>query len=116
MQQKIYETDWLASRPVFYNEMTHQVSFNINDVIDFKNLEFHEEGFNNFLDFGYSILEQTPIKNVKFLPHSSRLTIQDDGKFLIEQFRDPVEEWLEKISHEEDVWELLREAIQSWED
>jgi hypothetical protein len=116
MHKKIYETDWLASRPVFYNEITHQVSFNINDVIDFKNLEFHEDGFNNFLDFGYSILGQTPIKNVKFLPHSSRLTIQDDDKFLIEQFSDPVEEWLEKISHEDDVWELLREAIQSWED
>ena len=33
-----FETDWLASKPVFYNEITKKVSYNINDVIDFNNL------------------------------------------------------------------------------
>ena len=27
-------TDWLASTPVFYNEVTKQISRNINDVVD----------------------------------------------------------------------------------
>ena len=66
MSQVVFKTDWLASNPIFYNEKLGKVSLNINDVIDFRNLEFHPEEFNNYLDFGYSILEQTPIKNVKF--------------------------------------------------
>jgi hypothetical protein len=53
----LFETDWLASQPVFYNERTGKASHNINDVIDYTNLEFDREGFNNYVDFGYSVLE-----------------------------------------------------------
>lgn len=115
MEQTTYETDWLGSRPVFYNEKTRQVSYNINDVIDFKHLEFDEEGFNNFLDCGYSVLEKTPIKNVKFLRHSSRLTVQENGDFFIEYLPDVVENWLDKVSDEKDVWERLKAEVETWE-
>ncbi|MEB3312078.1 MAG: hypothetical protein VKJ02_17770 [Snowella sp.] len=115
MKQTIYETDWLGSRPVFYNLKTRQVSYNINDVIDFKNLEFDEEGFNHFLDCGYSILGVTPIKNVKILRYSSQLTVQDDGSFLIEHLPDPVEDWLDKVSDEGEVLERLKAAVEAWE-
>jgi len=113
--KQIFETDWLASQSVFYNELTGRVSYNINDVIDFNNIEFHPEGLNNYLDFGCSILEQTPIKHIKFLRHSSRLTIHDNGKLEIEYLEDPVDRWLGKTTREDDVFHLLYKAVRDWE-
>lgn len=115
MKKLLFETDWLASQPVFYNENTGLASHNINDVIDYSNLEFHPEGFNNYLDFGYSILEQTPIKHIKFLRHSSKLWIDDEGKLSIEYLDDPVEQWLDYKLTEEEIINLIRERVRSWE-
>lgn len=110
-----YETDWLGSQPIFYNEKTGKISKNINNVIDFQNLEFHPEGFNNYLDFGYSVFEQTPIKNVKFLRHSSRLNVDENGKIEVEYLNDIAEEWIGTKSSEDDVWQLLESSVQNWE-
>jgi hypothetical protein len=112
--KKIFETDWLASQPIFYNELTGKVSENINDVIDFQNFDFHPEGLNNYLDFGYSILEQTPIKHVKFLRHSSKLLINDNGKIEVQYLDDPVEKWIGKTVKENDVFHLLYQSVRNW--
>ncbi len=112
---EVFETDWLASRPVFYNEVTGKASYNIIDVIDYHTFEFHPEGLYHYLNLGYSILEQTPIKHVKFLRHSSKLTIQEHGKFTLESFADPVDSWSEKITQEKDVLELIQATVQAWE-
>ncbi|MGN6417404.1 MAG: hypothetical protein ACTHMC_07930 [Pseudobacter sp.] len=109
-----FQTDWLASDPCFYNEVTGKVSRNINDVIDFRNLEFHPEGLSNYLGFGYSVFEQTPLKGVKFLRHSSALTTEN-GKVKVVYGNDPVESILGKTTREEDVLDLLRSSIQQWE-
>lgn len=113
--KRIYRTDWLASKPVFYNQKTGLVSNNINDVIDFANFEFHPEGLNNYLDFGYSVFEQTPIKDVKFLRHAAKLTIHDSKKIEVEYLDDPIEDWVGRESHEDDVLHLLQKSIQNWE-
>jgi hypothetical protein len=115
MKRVLFETDWLASRPIFYNEKTGQASHNINHVIDYANLEFHPEGFNNYLDFGYSVLEQTMIKHVKFLRHSSRLWMDEQGVLSVEYLDDPVEQWLDYRLSEKDVINLIRERVQEWE-
>lgn len=115
MIRQVYETDWLVSQPVFYHEKTGKVSHNVNDVIDFANLEFHPDGFNNYLDFGYSVLEQTPVKYVKFLRYSSRLTVHENGSLEVEYLDDPAEKWLGKTSSEDDVLHLLHKAIRNWE-
>lgn len=112
---KIFETDWLSSQPVFYNEKTCKASHNINDVIDYANLELHPEGFNNYLDFGYSVLEQTPVNYVKFLRHSSSLWVDEQGKLSVEYLDDPVERWLDYRLSENDVIELIRERVRAWE-
>jgi hypothetical protein len=112
---QIFETDWLASQPIFYNDLTGKVSHNINDVIDYNNLELDPEGFNNYLDFGYSVLEQTPIKHVKFLRYSSRLTVHDDGKLEIEYLDDPIEKWIDTSSREDDIFHLLYSSVHDWE-
>lgn len=112
---EVYETDWLASRPVFYHELSGKAGYHINEVIDFDNLEFHAEGLANFLAFGYSVLEQTPLRHVKFLPHSSRLTVHPDGRLEIERLADTVDRWLETVSHEDDVLQLLQQSVSDWE-
>ena len=111
----VFQTDWLASRPVFYNESTGKVSHNINDVIDIDDLEFHSEGFHKYLEVGYSVLGQSPVRNVKFLRHSTRLIAHDDGRLEFEYLEDPVDKWLGKQSHEDDVLHLLHSAIHNWE-
>ena len=110
-----WETDWLASRPVFYHEQSGKVSHNINEVIDFHNFDFHPEGFNNYLLFGYSALEQTPIRHVKFLRHSSRLVAHEHGLLEFESFADPAQDWIGKTSHEDDVFQLLESSVRKWE-
>jgi hypothetical protein len=111
----LFETDWLASQPVFYNEQTGKASHNINDVIDYTNLDFDGEGFNNYVDFGYSVLEQTPVKHVKFLRHSSRLLVDDRGKLSVEYLDDPVEQWLGYRLSEDDVIGLIKDRVWEWE-
>jgi len=115
MKRILFETDWLASQPVFYNEKTGQASHNINDVVNYANLELHPEGFNNYLDFGYSVLEQTPVKHVKFLRHSSRLWVDEKGALSVEYLGDSVEKWLSYRLSEEDIIDLIRERVQKWE-
>jgi hypothetical protein len=115
MKRILFETDWLASQPIFYNEKNGRVSPNINDVIDYANLELHSEGFNNYLDFGYSVLEQTPVRHVKFLRHSSRLWVDERGALSVEYLDDPVAHWLDYRLSEENVIDLLRERVQKWE-
>jgi hypothetical protein len=110
-----YEQDWLGSSPIFYNTKTLKVSRNINDVIDFSDLELHPEGFNNYLDFGYSIFEQTPIKNVKFMRYSSLLRIYDDNTLEVEYLPDPVDSWFGRVTKESDVLDLIKEKIKQWE-
>ncbi|HAL64812.1 MAG TPA: hypothetical protein DCP10_04500 [Bacteroidales bacterium] len=112
-----FKTDWLASEPVFYNQLTKKISHNINDVIDFKNIEFHPEGLSNFLDFGYSVFGQTSLKHVKFLRHSSEIFIKN-GKLNIIEHPDPVDEWFRKhpkYSDEDEVLDLIKKKIQLWE-
>ena len=112
---KEYITDWLASKPVFYNEKTAKAGYNINDVIDFRNLEIHPEGLNNYLDFGYSVFGLTPIKNVKFLRHSSKLTIDHKKDIRIEYLDDPIEKLLDTVSYPQETLDLLQEKINAWE-
>lgn len=114
MRNLLFETDWLASRPVFYNEKTGHASYTINDVIDLSKIEFHPEGFNNYLDFGYSVLEQTPIKHVKFLRHSSKLW-KDKGRLEVEYLDDPIDQYLNYKLSENEVIELIRDRVQQWE-
>jgi hypothetical protein len=109
-----FSTDWLASDPVFYNEKTGKVSRNINEVIDFRNLQFHPEGLKNYLDTGYSILEQTPVQHVKFLRHSSSLKIHE-GHVQVEYGEDQAEKLIGRETSPDEVIELLRSSINAWE-
>lgn len=112
-----YSTDWLASIPVFYNEKTLKISHNINDVVDWCDIEFHSEGLNNYLDFGYSVFQQTPLKNIKFLRHSSEIWVENNKLKIVEN-PDPVIKWFEEnpgYKNEEEVLELIKKKVRTWE-
>jgi hypothetical protein len=80
-KQKItIENDWLGSIPIYYHLKKRIVSTNINFILKQLNrIEFHPEGVSNYLEFGFSILEQTPISEIKFLRYYSKLTINSEG-------------------------------------
>lgn len=115
MDKIIFKTDWLGSKPVFYNDYLGLISHNINDVIEHKNITFHPEGLNNYLDFGYSVFGQTPVENVKFLPHSSSIYLNIDGKVSIKNSEDPVDKWVGRVSHEDDVLHSIFTSVHEWE-
>ena len=106
----VYESDWLGSRPFFYNLRSGRASHNINEVIDLVNLEFDAEGFNDYLDFGHSVFEHTPVRDVRMLRYSSRLFSGPNG-LRIENLEDPALPWLERESSVDEVLELAGEKI-----
>ena len=61
-KELVAETDWLASTPLFYDLKRGLSSSRIQELTPSpESLKFHSEGLYNFLDFGYSVFEQTPI-------------------------------------------------------
>jgi asparagine synthetase B (glutamine-hydrolysing) len=109
-ERLVFESDWLGSRPFFYNEKTGAASSDINEVIDLVELEFDSEGFNDFLDFGFCVFGRTPVRNVRMLPHSSRLYCGPHG-LRVERLADPAYEWLERSTSAEEVLELIAERV-----
>lgn len=112
----LFETDWLASSPVFFNRKTGLASKNPQEVTVYSgDIKFHPEGLYNYLEYGYSVFEQTPIEDVQFLPPAARLLKDDHGKLSVEKLPDPIEKWWDYRLHENDVIELIRARVQEWE-
>jgi len=109
-EELIYESDWLASRPFFYNLRSGAASANINDVIDLEHFEFDPEGFNDYLDFGFSVFEHTPVRDVHMLRHSSRLYRGPQG-LRVEYLPDVACEWYDRRSTVDEVLEVASAKI-----
>ena len=109
-ERLVYESDWLGSRPCFYNLRTGRASPRINDVIDFADLEFDPAGLNDFLDFGFCVFERTPVRDVRLLRHSSRL-LRGPGGLRVEYLDDPTREWFERSSTVDEVVEASSAAV-----
>lgn len=106
----VFESDWLASQPFFYNLKSGRASHNVNDVVDLANVEFDPEGFNDFLDWGFSVFERTPLRDVRMLRYSSRLLSGPDG-LRVKHLDDPAWAWLERQSTVNEVLELASATI-----
>jgi len=105
----IIENDWLGSIPIFYNRQENIVSTLPNLCLKDKTID--NEGLLNFCKFGYSVFEQTMFKDVKFMRYFSKLIISDNID--IEYKKDPVldKSFLENISNEDDVINLMQKYI-----
>ena len=109
-EQLVYESDWLASRPFFYDLRSGRASHNINEVIDLADLEFDPEGFNDYLDFGFSVFERTPVRGVHMLRYSARL-LRGPAGLRVEYLDDPAWAWLDRRSTVDEVLELASAKI-----
>jgi len=111
---RIYESDWLGFKTYFYNEKTKKVSSNINDVIDYENLELDNDGLLYYLRYGYSVFGITPVRNVKFLLPHSRLIVKENS-ITVETLPDPCLNLLETASDEVDVLNMIKFHVNEWE-
>ena len=108
-------TDWLCTKPVFYNEKTGAISYNMRDVIDYSDFAFSAEGLKNYLKFGYSVYGQTMIENVKSLEHSSNIEKDAQGKLVITQADDIAEKlWNPERHNGTEVFESIIAATSDW--
>lgn len=115
MAELLYETDWLASRPVFYNEETGAAGVNVNDVIAFADLEFDAEGLNAYLGSGFAVFGHTPVRGVRYLPPSSRLLRDEGGRLRVEPVPLDLDALLAVRHTEDEAVELLRERVRAAE-
>ncbi len=111
----LFETDWLGSRPVYYNEATGAASRAINDVIDYAELEFDPEGFNAYLGTGFSIFGHTVVRGVRVLPPSTRLWRDSDGRLRLEEVPLDLIRLVEQRHTEDEVVDILRARVQAAE-
>ncbi|MVZ66306.1 hypothetical protein GQF61_10590 [Sphingobacterium sp. DK4209] len=105
--------NWVGYQTVFYNETTGDYGLNINDVIDYANLEIDLQGLAAYLDFGYSVFGHTPVKGVKFLLPNQSLYFSD-GKLLVHESEDTISNQLGKKTHEEDVLHMIHQRVNNW--
>lgn len=109
----IAKGNWVGFRTVFYHEKTGQYGHNINEVIDYSNLELDPVGLAAYLDYGYCVFAHTPIKHVKFLlPHQSLKLI--NGQVLVEDSADKTLDLFDRPTHEDDVMALIERDVNDW--
>lgn len=115
MTTVLHESDWLGTNSIFMNSRKNTHSDTINSVIENDNIRFHPEGFNNYLQFGYSVFEQTPLTDITFSRFSSQLVKTDDQTLKWNHLEDPVEKNLDYKLSETDIIDLIRYRVQEWE-
>ena len=111
----IIENDWLGSIPVFYNKK--EIIVSTLSLKTLKNKEIHVEGLANFVEFGYSALEQTPFKDVKFMRYFSKLVVNQQGITVVYK-QDPIlnKETFNKVEDEKIVFEKIKDYVNHVED
>lgn len=110
------QTDWLASKNIFYNTRTQLISDNMNDLIDTNHMRFHPEGLCNYLDYGYSVFGQTPVEEIRLLPPNTRVWINENKMLEMQTLSDPFESVLGNASAPEDVEEYFHVLLNKWVD
>jgi hypothetical protein len=106
----VIENDWLGSIPVFYNPNELTVSTLSRKTLNDKTI--HPEGLNNYFEFGYSVFEQTPFNDVKFMRYFSKLVISTNELNLIYK-DDPILEkgLFEHVEDENDVLNKIKSYV-----
>ena len=113
-----YQSDWINSHPIFYNTKNLKVSTNINNVIEWGNFEFDNEGLHNYLKTGYLIFDKTVFKDVYRLPPNSQINIVINNgvrSFIITNYDDPVLKHLDGESTSEECLHKLETHINNFE-
>jgi asparagine synthetase B (glutamine-hydrolysing) len=115
VSELLFETDWVGSRPVYYNEATGAASHDINDVIAFADVELDAEGLAAYLANGYSVFQRTPVRGVRIMPPSACLWRDVDGELRIEEVPLDLEARLTARYGEDEIFEMLRARVRAAE-
>ena len=82
-------------------------------MIDFESLEIDAAGLAAYLDHGYCVFQRTPIRNVRYMPPSSRLTVAVNGRLELEAVEDDLAKFLDTRRTESNVVKLIRSRIRA---
>lgn len=106
----VIENDWLGSIPVFYNP--NELIVSTLTLKTLKDKTIHPEGLNNYFEFGYSVFEHTPFKDVKFMRYFSKIVISSNCLSVVYK-DDPILEngLFEKTNDEEVVLDKIKTYI-----
>ena len=110
---EVIKGNWVGYQTVFYHEKTGKYSLDINDVIDYSNLEIDPEGLSAYLDFGYSVFGHTPVKFVKYLLPNQILEVEG-SVIKIKNEKDNIVQSLGHETHEEDVLHKIHSSVNTW--
>jgi len=112
---EVAKGNWVGYQTIFYNLKTGKFSQDINDVIDYSNLEIDSESLAAYLDFGYSVFGHTPVKHVQYLLPNQVLNLQN-GKLTVQDTEDSTLPLLGKKTKEDDVLGKISSAVNNWAD
>jgi len=113
LSELLFETDWVGSRPVYYNEATGAASHDVNDVIDFADVELDAEGLASYLAIGYSVFQRTPVRGVRIMPPSARLWREAGGRLRVEELPLDLDSRLTARYGEDEIVEMLRARVET---
>jgi len=110
---EVAKGNWVGYGTIFYNLKTGKYSKNINEVIDYRNLEIDQQGLAAYLDFGYSVFGRTPVQDVRYLLAGESLC-QEEGKLVLKQGEDTTPAKLGIPSQVPDVLGALEKSVNEW--
>lgn len=110
-----WSTDWLSSKPVFFNRKNSKISHNIFDVFNIRNFELHPEGLKNYLEYGYSVFGQTPIIDVEFLLPNQKIIFDSNNKIHIINTLDPALSFIDVTTTPKEMLEKIEHSVTTWQ-
>lgn len=109
------KTDWLCQKPVFYNEKTGAISYDMEEVIDYSDFHISGEGLSNYLKFGYAVYGQTLVENVKSLDCSSVIEKLPGSGIKISHLEDEAERLYNPgQTNSSEVFASIIDATRNW--
>jgi hypothetical protein len=112
---EVAKGNWVGYQTLFYNLKNGKYSHDINEVIDYSDLEIDLEGLAAYLDFGYSVFGHTPVKDVHYLLPNQVLNFQN-GMLSVQETDDKTLNLLGRTTKEDDVLDKISSAINQWTD
>ena len=86
----LHNTDWLGVNLVFYNLQSGEWSPDLNQLIDFTNITFSDEGLQSYLENGFVMFGFTPLENIFYTLPNTTLIRNSNGDLKIMTNPDPV--------------------------
>jgi asparagine synthetase B (glutamine-hydrolysing) len=105
----LHETDWRGVDFVFYNPVTGKYGKDLNEVIDFKCLQFSSEGLQYYLNNGFMMYGLTPLVDIYYTLPNTSLVRNNSGDLQIIDHLDPMIQMIQDESTPEELLQLLND-------